>query len=311
MAEATATPATSAPQASSPQASGGSDAKNPGQVGEVKTQVDPFEEALSKSGGLKVKAGGKEHVVKDKAHLERILQRGIPVEESLRELASEKQKMQPLMQALQSLSQGDEDAALGILEQLLGGEKLDKVSEKRLMRFVEKQKRLEGLSERERAMAEEVDRLKSEKAKFEAEKKRQEQEAMTQREAQQAHQLKQHIATEVGGALEMAGLPQELTIHALKLMQPLVESSIRAGQPLDRATLAAEAKEGLASMLKGLAGSLKGEQLLSFFGDDIGKQYKAALREQIRQKRGVPATSSAQAKPEAGEAGWDPRQTKW
>lgn len=311
MAEATATPATSAPQASSPQASGGSDAKNPGQVGEVKTQVDPFEEALSKSGGFKVKAGGKEHVVKDKAHLERILQRGIPVEESLRELASEKQKMQPLMQALQSLSQGDEDAALGILEQLLGGDKLDKVSEKRLMRFVEKQKRLEGLSERERAMAEEVERLKSEKAKFEAERKRQEQEAMTQREAQQAHQLKQHIATEVGGALEMAGLPQELTIHALKLMQPLVESSIRAGQPLDRATLAAEAKEGLASMLKGLAGSLKGDQLLSFFGDDIGKQYKAALREQIRQKRGVPATSSSQAKPEAGEAGWDPRQTKW
>ena len=179
------------------------------------------------------------------------------------------------------------------------------------MRFVERQKRLEGLSERERAMADEVDRLKSEKAKFEAERKRQEQEAMTRQEAQQAHQLKQHIATEVGGALEMAGLPQELTVHALKLMQPLVESSIRAGQPLDRAMLAAEAKEGLASMLKGLAGSLKGEQLLQFFGDDIGKAYKAALRDQIKARKGVPPGLGAPAKQEPTGDGWDPRQTKW
>lgn len=262
---------------------------------------------------FKVKAGGKDHEIKSREQMERILQRGLPYQQTLEEIAAERAKVEPVAAALRALSEGDEESALEVLSGLLGDEKLVKVAEKRLMREVEKQRRLEGLTERERQMLTENERLKSEREQWTL----QQQQLQAQQEQQRAQagiqQASAHIAETVQTALSSLGLPKELGPQSMAAVRPLIAASISAGQPIDPKALAEELREYHQSSVQWAAGQLQGQPLLDFFGPAVVKAFKAAVLQQMRGGQTAsapPVAGHTSATPSPGPV-WDPRKREW
>jgi hypothetical protein len=258
-----------------------------------------------------VKAGGKEHEIKSREQMERILQRGLPIHQSLEELRAEREKLEPVTAALRALAEGDEDSAMEVLEQLMG-DKFAKVAERRLMREVEREKKMSGFTERERQQAAELERLQTQRAQWERQQAQAQQAAQKQRAEAGITQASQHIAETVGGVLESLGLPKDLGPASMAALRPLISASIAAGTPLDKAALADEVREYHATALQWATKGLTGKALLDFFGPDVGKAYKAALLEQHRGRAAAPTPSGgAPTKPTEPAATWDPRRRDW
>jgi hypothetical protein len=259
----------------------------------------------------KIKAGGKEHEIKSREQMERILQRGLPIHQSLEELKAEKEKLEPVTAALRALAEGDEDSALEVLESLMG-DRFAKVAEKRLMREVEREKKMQGYTERERQQAAELERLQAQRSQWERQQTEAKQAAEKQRAEVGITQASQHIAETVGGVLESLGLPKDLGPASMAALRPLISASIAAGTPLDKEALADEVREYHATAVQWAVKGLQGKALLDFFGADVGKAYKAAL---LEQHRGRPATAPAPngtpAKPTEPTGAWDPRRRDW
>lgn len=260
----------------------------------------------------KVKAGGKEHEIKSREQMERILQRGLPIHQSLEELKTEKERLEPVAAALRALAEGDEDSAMEVLENLMG-EKFAKVAEKRLMREVEREKKLAGYTERERQQAAELERLKAQRAQWERQQTEAKQAAEKQRAEAGISQASQHIAETVGSVLESLGLPKDLGPASLAALRPLISASISAGTPLDKEALADEVREYHSAAVQWAAKGLQGKALLDFFGPEVGKAYKAALLEQYRGKPVGTAPSGGGAAPAKAleTSAWDPRRRDW
>jgi hypothetical protein len=263
---------------------------------------------------MRVKAGGKEHEITSRAQLERILQRGIPVQGALEELASERARIEPVLERLKALAEGDDDSAMGILEELMGDGRFSKLAEKRLMREVEREKKLSGYTERERQMAAQLEQAQAQRSQWERQQAEAKQSAEKQRSEAGIRQASEHIAQTVGGALESLGLPRDLGPQALAMVRPLVAASVAAGQPLDPASLAEELKGQLEQSVQWAASKLQGKALLDFFGPSVGKAYKAALLEQMRGGSAVPVVPANGAAPahSTEPAGvWNPRRREW
>ena len=275
---------------------------------EPRPLAEEFEALLKARGGaLKVKAGGKEHDVKSLDQLIRYAQRGIPYEQSATELAEQRSKLEPVLGLLQALN-GDDDTAQQALDALLG-ERHVKLAERRLLKEMQKEKSLEGYSEREKQMARQLQSLQQQQAKAEAERKdastRAEQQAQQARLAQHG----KHLSEVAMKALETAGLPTQLGPESLALLRPLMEASLRSGQELDPQALAEELTAQHQAQLKWATSNLEGEKLLDFLGPELAKRYGAALL--ARHRGGQPQGSSSGATssaPTPKSEKWDPRR---
>lgn len=282
---------------------------------------------LKKLGGLEVKAGGKAHRVDSMEKLIRYAQRGLPVEQSLEEVARAKAEMEPLRQLLQQLQSGDEDAAESALERLLDSGKLDKVAERRLRRQYEREKSMEGLSPRERELSAQLEQERAEKAKYAEERKRAEMQQREAMEAKQVEAIRNHMASTVSEAFKLMDLGDgKLEAVALDFMKPIIRATLNAGMPLDAQALAdrvgpmleqvhkfqLKASKNKPYMSEAVQEALKDaddETLLKFFGSDVGKRYRQALLKQLKGGNSQPAPSqpSGETKP-APTGSWDPRR---
>lgn len=298
-AEATTAPADTAPS---------------GQNAAPPQKVDPqaeLEAVLKKLGGLEVKAGGKAHKIDSVEKLVRYAQRGLPVEQSLEQIARQRAELEPVAALMQQLQSGDEDAAEAALEKLLDSGRLDKVAEKRLRRMYEREKQMEGMSERERQLAQALEAERSERTRLSEERKRIEQERAAAEEAQQVEAIKGHIGTTVTQALEKLGLPPRLEAMAFEMMKPVIRASINAGMPLDPQVLADKVGPVFDELLAYKAKNTKGEALLKFLGDDVGREVRRALLAQLNAGSAPKATTQQgeqkQQQP-TGPEKWDPRR---
>lgn len=275
--------------------------------------VDPkaeLEAVLKKLGGLEVKAGGKAHKVDSVEKLIRYAQRGLPVEQSMEQLAQQRAQLEPMAQLLQQLQSGDDDAAEQALERLLDSGKLDKVAERRLRRIYEREESLKGLSPRERELSAQLEAERSEKARLASERKQLEERQRAAQEQQQVAAVKEHISTAMTQTLDKLGLPPRMEAMAVEFMKPVIRATINAGMPLDPEVLAEKIQPVFDEMLAYRAKNLEGEQLLKFFGDDVGRKVRKALLAQLNSTP-APKAPAAPEKPAEGAApgkGWDPRR---
>lgn len=248
--------------------------------------VAQINELIAKA-GLKVKANGKEYDVKDIGWLMRQANRGIPIEHSLAELQEQRAQLEPAARMMQALQSDDDDVREAALAKLLGPEKFLSVAEKALRRQFEQERELEGLSPREKEMAR---KLREQEATLTDLQKRQLAARQQQEQAvyqQQVESYRQHIADNVGEALTQLDLPKEMNSIAVDFMKPIVRQMLNAGMPLDPAVLAEKVAPVFDSLLQYKAKALEGEKLLKFFGDDVGKKYRAALLGQLKEKQQV------------------------
>lgn len=294
----------------------------------VEKPVDPrieLEAALKKAGGLKVKAGGKEHTIDSLDKALRLMQRGLPVEQSLEEVARQKSELAPVQELLAQLQSGDEEAAESALEKLLDSGKLDKVAERRLRRQFEREKSMEGLSPRERELAAALEQERAEKSKLTEERTRAQKEREAAIERQQVEAIQNHMAGVIDEAFKLLDLGDgRLDAMALDFMKPIIRSALNAGMPLDpqvladkvgpmleslhkRQLIAAKSKPYLSEAVQEALKEADDATLLKFFGTDIGKKYRKALLGQL--SGGAPAQPKTQGEAPAPPAQrWDPRR---
>lgn len=302
--------APTAPTDAAPVEAPAAEAAPPAAPPKALTPQEELEAVLRKVGGLEVKANGKTHKVDSADKLLRYVQRGLPVASELERLAQQRAQLEPIAAIMQQLQAGDEDAAEAALEQLLDSGKLDKVAERRLRRMYEAEKRLEGLSPREREMAQELEREKGERQRLLEERQKLEQQRQAQEEETQVAAIKQHIGGAITKTLETMQLPPKLEPLAVEFMKPIIRAALQAGMPLDPAVLAERVSPIFDELLTYKARSLDGEALLKFLGDDAGTKVRKAL---LARLQGAPKAEAPKAAPAAPggtgpAAGWDPRK---
>ncbi|MCA3125223.1 MAG: hypothetical protein ING90_21505 [Rhodocyclaceae bacterium] len=274
--------------------------------------VDPkaeLEAVLKKLGGLEVKAGGKAHKVDSVEKLIRYAQRGLPVEQSMEQLARQRAQLEPVQQLLAQLQSGDDDAAEQALERLLDSGKLDKVAERRLRRIYEREESMKGLSPRERELSAQLEAERSEKTRLATERKQFEERQRAAQEQQQVAAVKEHISGAMTATLDKLGLPPKMEALAVEFMKPVIRATINAGMPLDPEVLADKIQPLFDEMLGYRVKNLEGESLLKFLGDDVGRKVRKALLAQLNSTP-APKTASPEKSAEAAAPGkgWDPRR---
>lgn len=267
--------------------------------------VNEFETVLKKS-PLKVKAGGKEHVIDSAEKVQRLLSRGLGLEENLETIAKQKAELTPVQQMFERIKSGD----LTAMEEMLDSGKLDQWAEQRLRKHYEREKQQEGMSQREKEMAAALEQERNERQKLDSERKKVEDEKKQQAEAQQLSQVRAHIEGNVIETLKMLDLPPKLSPIAVEFMKPIIRASLGAGVGLDPNVLAEKVRPVLQELFAYQTKGLEGEKLLSLFGDDVGRKYRAALLAKVKGGSApIPPPAEGDKKPtEPKPSGWDPRK---
>lgn len=276
--------------------------------------IDPrleLESALKKAGGLKFKAGGKEVTVDSIEKLTRYAQRGLPVEESLEQVAKQRAEIEPVRALLEQLQSGDEDAAEAALEKLLDSGKLDKVAERRLRRQFEREKEMEQLSPREKELRAALEQERGEKKKLADAQKAAEEQRAKAMEEQQTARVRQHIEGNVIETLKSLDLPPKLAPIAVEFMKPIIRASLNAGVGLDPAVLAEKVRPMFDQLFEYKTRNLEGEKLLSLFGGDVGRKYRQALLAQLNGSKPAavePPKPEGERSSTSTKPAWDPRR---
>lgn len=307
MSDVTAAPAEAVAPTNTPTPDAG---KPPAPPKEAVPPQAELEAVLKKMGGLEVRAGGKTHKVDSLEKLQRYIQRGLPVEQSLEEVARAKAEVEPIKALLAQLQSGDDEAAESALERLLDSGKLDKVAERRLRRQFEKEQSMQGMSEREKALAQQLESERSEKTRLAEERKRFEDAQRQQQEAQQVNAIKAHIGNAITKTLEGLGLPDKLEPLAVEFMKPIIRASLNAGMALDPAVLTEKVRPVLDQLFEYQVSKLEGDALVKRLGPDVGKRYRAALLAQLNGGTAKPAPVETKQEAPAPAERWDPRR-RW
>lgn len=280
----------------------------PNQPAAPKEPTNPFapvEEALKKAGGLKVRAGGREHTIDSLEKAVRLIQRGLPVEESLQQVAKERAEFEPIKAKFAKLREAGDDEAIEELRELLG-DRFDRLAETRLRKQYEKEKSLEGMSEREKQLARELEQERASKAETERKQKALEKEQQDRHHKAQVEAVKEHIGGAIVATLKALDLPDKLEPMAVDFMKPIMRAALKAGVPLDPALLAERVRPMFDQLFEFQMRGLDGEKLVKKLGDDVGKRYRQALLAQLTGGQ-PPQPKTTTEQPKAPQK-WDPRR---
>lgn len=280
--------------------------------------VDPRREhldALDKHGGVEVKVGGK--VVKmTTEQLIRNAQRGLPVEEGFAALSKQREELAPKLKLLEQLEKGNDDEQQEALEKLLGS-KFVSAAEKRLIREMQKESKFEGMTERERQMAQQLEAANGEKNRLAEEKAAFEK---AQRDAEESKEVA-HWQNVFGGiavgALKSLELPEKLEPLALKLVQPIMKELMSSGTLPTSEDLAQHIDEILSQLVDWNMKGARGEKALKRNAPAL-REYSRAQLAALSKGSGLKSAPVQSAKSEAaGSNGtkitpiWDPRKNRY
>lgn len=264
--------------------------------------VREVEAVLKKHGGLTYKGSGKEHRVADVASLTRLLSRAHAVDSTAEE-ATKLRQVTEERERLREQLKGERDPMrrFELLRQLAGEEvDLDEVSEARVRaRYEEAQKRA-GMSERERQLAEELERQRAENEQWRKSQEQQKQQAEQQEYQAQVAQLTEGLAQHTHKALVDAKVAPE---HAY-LFVPAVAAALHRAKALKLDV----SPDELAGTLTGHRQSLAVEWLKMSTPEGIIStlesaglmgQLRQALHQHLKAKvsGGQPVVQQAQPKP--------------
>lgn len=267
---------------------------------------------LKKAGGFKTKAAGRERVIDSAEQLERLIQRGLPIEDSLQEIAKEKAALAPKAKLLAQLESDNEEEVEKAIEQLLGS-KLDRVSERRVMRQIQREEALKDHTPRERELMQSLEAERAERMRLANETKAQQAQAQQRAEAAKTREYMDSMANTAGAALKMLDLPEALHPMALNVMNPILSAAIDAGVPVSPEVVSQKVESVLSGILTWAMKSKTEAGLQKMFGSDFDKKYRKALLAALPGQNGTqqpPAQQqSSQSSTEPGVSGFHLRRS--
>lgn len=237
-----------------------------------KTNAAAAKQAAEEIRKFKLKINGREEEV-DEQTLVRKAQLASAADEKFREAAEMRKSAEQFFETLKTnpkaiLMNPEFQQMIGfreIAEEYLGGE-----LKRELMDPVQR----------------ELEDLRDFKRKQEEALKSQEQERLTKAQQQELQQLQQRAMqeydTKITEALQTSSIAK--TPEAVSRVVGLMEKALTNGYDLDPATAVAMVQDQYRTDLQAMAGTLDGEQLVKFFGDDIIKKLRKYDLTRIKQQ---------------------------
>ncbi len=302
-------PTSGSPTTTTPPAAGVASA-TPAPKGDVRSQIDAL---LKEAGGYKIKVGGKENRIESLEQWERVTQRGWPIEESLKELAKEKAALAPKAKLLEQLQSDDEEEVERAVSELLG-DKLDRLSERRVMRQIQRDESLKDYTPRERELAQALEAERAERQRMAKESQAKAAAEAKRVEAAKTREYMDSMANHATAALKLLDLPEKLEGVALNIMSPVLSAAIDSGVSIAPEVLAQKV-DGVLSQI--LAWSMKSKGpagLQKLFGSDFDKMYRKQLLATLNPTNGTqpPAPQQTNSTNESVvPAGGFHRRTQW
>lgn len=276
--------------------------------------VDPLAEhlgAIDKAGGIPVKVNGKT-VKMTMEQLTRYAQKNAPIDSAMQALQKQREELSPKMALLQQLESGSEDDQAAALDKLLGS-KFVSVAEKRLLKEIQAQQKYEGMSERERNMAQQLERLEGEKRSSEEQRQALEKAQQDARESQEVAHWQNVLGGVAQGALTKLELPERLEPLAIKLVQPVLRELMAAGQVPTADDLAQHIEEVLESVVEWSFRGGRGEKALKRHAPALRAYATSQLSALQKPNGGAPRTNGTPA-PTSNHTtvtpAWDPRKPR-
>lgn len=276
--------------------------------------VDPLAEhlgAIERAGGIPVKVNGKT-VKMTMEQLTRYAQKNAPIDSAMQALQKQREELSPKMALLQQLEAGSEDEQTEALEKLLGS-KFVSVAEKRLLKEIQSQQKYEGMSERERQMAQQLERLEGEKRTAEQQRQAMEKAQQDARESQEVAHWQNVLGAVATGALTQLELPERLEPLAIKLVQPVMRELMAAGQVPTADDVAKHIEDVLESVVEWSFRGGRGERALKRHAPALRAYATHQLAAIQKPNGGAPRTNGNQA-PVAKNTSvtpvWDPRSVR-
>ncbi len=200
-----------------------------------------LDELLNKSGGLKFKAGNREHVVKNRQALLQALGEGVTLRERASQALTEAQKAKQDAQRWESIKQAPKEQRWKQLADLLGEDVLNESAHAYFSEAAQREAQAKQLTPREREAMEraEAAERRARQVAEEAEKlKRSQSEAQAQAEYRQ--RLEQYDAV-LGEALQDSGATPEMAPYLVPALGAYIDEATKLGLTIEPKALAQEA----------------------------------------------------------------------
>jgi uncharacterized protein YifE (UPF0438 family) len=251
-----------------------------GQAAPVVTPEDPFAEynAVLKAKPVKYKAAGKEREVRDMRELVRKAEKADAYDAKQQEIREREAKASEILELRERLKTSKSaKERVAILRELTGANEFEEAAEDAILERIEREKTMQGLSPTERAARQRAEELEQRLAAVEAEKQRAEQERQQQEESRELDALRNSLAGLAVKVLTAAKLPKDAAPDAVRRMAVLMARSQVLGHELAPEDLAGEAVKWAGDDFRMYTGTLDGEPLLEFLGEEVARRASKAL----------------------------------
>lgn len=232
----------------------------------------PPEMTKAEKKAYKVKFGDKEVIFDDDEKIQRTLQKAHGAEQRFEEAAKMRAEAEEVLSFLRAAK---EDPTL--LKHLYGEEGFRKLTLTQAERLMEREVAEERLPPEAREQKRRAEAAEAELQKYrqlELQQKQQAQEAAQQEEISKA---RESIGTTASHVLESLKIPTDnvaLKGAIAKKLVPYLQANLMRDEPLDPQTIAADYLDDTKTEFAQLAGSLEGEQLLAWLGEDVANKIR-------------------------------------
>lgn len=265
------------------------------------------------SSSLKIEDVLREYAVKDAEALRRTLGSARGVQQKLSEVAEQKRQAESILSAQQALKQARTAAERRqALKMLTGDDFDDEAYALQVARDAfERQQAEQQMSESERRLAHEKSQMARELEHY----KRQEEAARQQAEAAESQRVLENLRTQLSNAalesLKATGLSPQSAPHLVRRMAPMLQRSLELGLELSPQELGSAALNEMKSEYGHMLGTMEGDALLSFLGDDVARRVSQAVIARHRGKSNVTPAQSAPTPQSSSHNGPPIGSTEW
>jgi hypothetical protein len=250
----------------------------PAAPAEAPKPPDPLaelDERIQKA-GLKVKVGGKEKPVQSMREALRALERVGGVEARLAEVAEKERQAAAVIEREARLKQARNGRERVAILREMAGEAFDEAAEEAILERIEREKQMEGMSPRERQMAQALAEREARLAQYEEAQRAAQERAQKEEEDAEFQQLRERIASVALKTLQAANIPKSAAADAGRRLAFLMSRSQALGLDLSEEELAPKVLEHARGDARSYMTGMQDSQLLEWVGDDVARKISRA-----------------------------------
>lgn len=295
MSDAVAAPSAGAPSTATPVSPTESAASETTQVApdysELESKLESIDDGeaaqkllakLLKKHPIKAKRKGKEVAIDDLNKLQRNVGLGLHYDESASELRTQRESLEQERQFVQAFLSGDPDAVGNVLN---ARPEVLKAVAAQLQRQYEQEQQLQGLTPEMRQLALENQAMREQLLRAQREQQEFQKKQHLTKQQQEHQAARAELEKNLMGVLQAANVDKTLGAEGLRLAAIMYGDELLEGAPVE--AVADKFSETLTTLAVTRAKAVPDDQLLSVFGEELGKRFAKAFLAKAQPERPI------------------------